>query len=85
MRLRHQGFLWRLPTAVVLLGLGVLVPCSAAFAQAPDNSKTNQRDRQNGAVTADQQAVTEQPSEELPAFRAGAILCQPGAGSFLTE
>ena len=54
MRLRHQGFLWRLPTAVVLLGLGVLVPCSAAFAQAPDNSKTNQRDRQNGAVTADQ-------------------------------
>jgi len=34
-------------------GLGMLIPCSAVFAQAPDNSKTNQQDR--GAPTADQQ------------------------------
>ena len=29
---------------------------AAVFAQSPDNGKTNQRDRQSGAVTADQQA-----------------------------
>jgi osmotically-inducible protein OsmY len=28
----------------------------AGFPQSPDNTKTNQRDRQSGAVTADQQA-----------------------------
>ncbi len=39
----------------VLLGvLGILIPCTAVFAQAPDNSKTNQQDR--GSATADQQA-----------------------------
>jgi osmotically-inducible protein OsmY len=29
---------------------------SAALGQAPDNSKTNQQDREKGGVTADQQA-----------------------------
>ena len=34
-------------------GFGLLIPCAQVFAQAPDNSKTNQQDR--GAATADQQ------------------------------
>lgn len=33
-----------------------LLISAAAFPQSPDDSKTNQRDRQSGAVTADQQA-----------------------------
>jgi len=32
----------------------MLIPCSTVFAQAPDNSATNQQDR--GSTTADQQA-----------------------------
>ena len=32
----------------------MLIPCSTVFAQAPDNSETNQQDR--GSTTADQQA-----------------------------
>jgi osmotically-inducible protein OsmY len=33
-----------------------LLVSAAAFPQSPDNTKTNQRDRQSGAVTADQQS-----------------------------
>ena len=47
-------WLRRIRNAVLTGGLILLVPCSAAFAQAPDNSKTNQQDR--GAATADQQS-----------------------------
>jgi hyperosmotically inducible periplasmic protein len=39
---------------VLLGGLGVLIPSTAVFAQAPDNSKSNKQER--GAATADQQA-----------------------------
>jgi hyperosmotically inducible periplasmic protein len=39
---------------VLLGGLGILIPSTAVFAQAPDNSKTNQQER--GSATADQQA-----------------------------
>ena len=34
----------------------MVIPCSAAFAQAPDNSKVNQQDRDKGSATAEQQA-----------------------------
>jgi len=34
----------------------MVIPCSAAFAQAPDNSKANQQDRDKGSATAEQQA-----------------------------
>jgi osmotically-inducible protein OsmY len=44
----------RIRIAMLAGGLGILIPCSAAFAQAPDNSKTNRQDR--GSATADQQA-----------------------------
>jgi osmotically-inducible protein OsmY len=39
---------------VLLCGLGMLIPSTAVFAQAPDNSRANQQER--GAATADQQA-----------------------------
>jgi hyperosmotically inducible protein len=39
---------------VLLGGLGMLIPSTAVFAQAPDNSRANQQER--GAATADQQA-----------------------------
>jgi hyperosmotically inducible periplasmic protein len=39
---------------VLLGGLGVLIPSTAVFAQAPDNSKSNKQER--GAAKADQQA-----------------------------
>jgi hyperosmotically inducible periplasmic protein len=48
------GRLRRIRNTVLLGGLGILIPCTAVFAQAPDNSKTNQQDR--GSATADQQA-----------------------------
>lgn len=44
----------RIRIAILAGGLGILIPCSAVFAQAPDNSKTNRQDR--GSATADQQA-----------------------------
>jgi len=56
MRSTHEAFLRKLQNAVVLAGLSMLIPCSSAFAQAPDNSKTNQQDRDKGSATADQQA-----------------------------
>ena len=50
----NVGRLRRMRNTVLLGGLGILIPCTALFAQAPDNSKTNQQDR--GSATADQQA-----------------------------
>jgi len=50
----NAGRLRRIRNTVLLGGLGILIPCTALFAQAPDNSKTNQQDR--GSATADQQA-----------------------------
>ena len=50
----HMKWLRRIRNAVLAGGLGMLIPCSAVFAQAPDNSKANQQDR--GSATADQQA-----------------------------
>jgi osmotically-inducible protein OsmY len=50
----NPGRLTSIRNTVLLGGLGTLISCSAVFAQAPDNSKTNQQDR--GSVTADQQA-----------------------------
>ncbi len=48
------GRLRRTRNTELLGGLGILIPCTVVFAQAPDNSKTNQQDR--GSATADQQA-----------------------------
>src|SRR5258708_38064605 len=50
----NAGRLRRIRNTVLLGGLGILIPCTVVFAQAPDNSKTNQQDR--GSATADQQA-----------------------------
>ena len=50
----NAGRLTRIRNTVLLGGLGILIPCTVIFAQAPDNSKTNQQDR--GSATADQQA-----------------------------
>jgi hyperosmotically inducible protein len=50
----NAGRLRRIRKTVLLGGLGILIPCTVVFAQAPDNSKTNQQDR--SSVTADQQA-----------------------------
>src|SRR5947199_2947140 len=41
---------------LILIGGLSLCFTGAAFAQAPDNSKTNQQDRDKGSMTADQQA-----------------------------
>jgi hypothetical protein len=51
---------WRLReirNTVLLGGLGMLIPRSVVFAQAPDDSKTNQQDK--GSATADQQAESQ--------------------------
>ena len=48
------GWFRRIRNTVLLGGLGILIPCTVVFAQAPDNSKTNQQDR--GSAMADQQA-----------------------------
>jgi osmotically-inducible protein OsmY len=53
-RVGYLEWLTRIRNAVLVGGLGMLIQCSAGFAQAPDNSKTNQQDR--GSATADQQA-----------------------------
>ena len=47
-------WLRKIRNMVLLGGLGVLIPSTAVFAQAPDNSKSNKQER--GAATADQQA-----------------------------
>ena len=41
----------------------------AAFAQQPDNSKTNQRDQSPGAVTADQQGNSKEDVQRTAAIR----------------
>jgi osmotically-inducible protein OsmY len=53
-RIGDLEWLTRIRNAVLVGGLGMLIQCSAGFAQAPDNSKTNQQDR--GSSTADRQA-----------------------------
>jgi hypothetical protein len=50
----NAGRLRRIRNTVLLSGLGILILCTVVFAQAPDNSKTNQQD--GGSATADQQA-----------------------------
>jgi hypothetical protein len=50
----NAGRLRRIRNTVLLGGLSILIPCTLVFAQAPDNSKTNQQYR--SSVTADQQA-----------------------------
>ena len=50
----NAGRLRRIRNTVLLSGLGILISCTVVFAQAPDNSKTNQQDRDS--ATADQQA-----------------------------
>jgi hyperosmotically inducible protein len=47
-------WLKKIRNMVLLGGLGMLIPSTAVFAQAPDNSRANQQER--GAATADQQA-----------------------------
>ncbi len=51
----------RIRNTVLFGGLGTLIPCTVVFAQAPDNSKTNQQDR--GSVMADQQAENQRDRE----------------------
>jgi hypothetical protein len=50
----NAGRLRKIRNTVLLRRLGILIPCTVVFAQAPDNSKTNQQDR--GSATANQQA-----------------------------
>jgi osmotically-inducible protein OsmY len=50
----HLEWPRRIRNAVLAGGLVMLIPYSSIFAQAPDNSKTNQQDR--GSATADQQS-----------------------------
>ena len=54
MRSRSKGILQTFQTAVILTGF-MVIPYSVAFAQAPDNSKANQQDRDKGSATAEQQ------------------------------
>src|SRR5438445_13210088 len=56
MRSRYRAILQKCQTAVILAGFSMVIPCSTAFAQAPDNSKANQQDRDKGSATAEQQA-----------------------------
>ena len=56
MRLRYRAILQKCQTAVILAGFSLVLVGSAAFAQAPDNSKANQQDRNKGSATAEQQA-----------------------------
>ena len=55
MRSRSKGILQTFQTAVILTGFSMVIPYSVAFAQAPDNSKANQQDRDKGSSTAEQQ------------------------------
>jgi hyperosmotically inducible protein len=52
---RCKRLLGKLPGAIIIAGFSMVVP-SVVLAQAPDNSKTNQQDREKGSTTADQQA-----------------------------
>ena len=58
MKTKYVWFLKTCRDAGLVTGISFLIS-SAAFAQAPDNSKTNQQDRDKGAATADQQAETQ--------------------------
>jgi hyperosmotically inducible protein len=55
MRSRSKGILQTFQTAVILTGFSMVIPYSVAFAQAPDNSKANQQDRDKASSTAEQQ------------------------------
>jgi len=55
MRSRYRAILQKCQT-VILAGFSMVIPYSTAFAQAPDNSKANQQDRDKGSATAEQQA-----------------------------
>jgi len=52
--------------SILIGGLGILIPCTVVFAQAPDNSKTNQQDR--SPATADQQTENA-PKDRCPATK----------------
>ena len=56
MRSRYTAILQKCQTSILLAGFSMVIPCSATFAQAPDNSKANQQDRDKGSATAEQQA-----------------------------
>jgi hyperosmotically inducible protein len=56
MRLRYKAILQKFQTAIILAGFSMVIPGSAVFAQAPDNSKANQQNRDKGSATAEQQA-----------------------------
>ena len=56
MRSRYRAIQQKCQTAVILAGFSLVLVGSAAFAQAPDNSKANQQDRDKGSATAEQQA-----------------------------
>lgn len=53
-------------------GVGLLIS-AAVFSQSPDNSKTNQQDRQSGAVTADQQAENKADRDQASKIRKSII------------
>ena len=55
MTARCKGLLGKLQGAIIIAGFSMVIP-SAVLAQAPDNSKANQQDREKGSMTADQQA-----------------------------
>jgi len=55
MTARCKGLFGKLQGAMVIAGLSMVIP-SLALAQAPDNRKANQQDRDKGSMTADQQA-----------------------------
>jgi len=57
MKTEQVWFLKLSRNAALLAGMSLLFS-TVASAQAPDNSKTNQQDRNKGAVTADRQAET---------------------------
>ena len=50
----EQISLRRFHRVILSASLGFVIPCAAAFAQAPDNSRANQGER--GSAAADQQA-----------------------------
>ena len=55
MTARCKGLFGKLQGAIIIAGFSMMIP-SMALAQAPDNSKANQQDRDKGSMTADQQA-----------------------------
>jgi len=55
MTARCKGLFGKLQGAIIVAGFSIVIP-SVVLAQAPDNSKTNQQDREKGSMTADQQA-----------------------------